>query len=143
MADETFLEKTIKAISKIKEEEIRGKLARALRDSVYWEKDDHPGLPGPSSEEISDVYGSSAERLARLDILLSKKTAMKYLADIGFTPNEKSFPQTTLSESNYKKEFDRKPAKSGKKLLFTYSEVRYLAGEKGSGSVPKSLEDLC
>ena len=121
--------------------DIRNMLARALRLSY---ESDGDSLPLAASDVV-DSTSLPPVTLAQCVILLTKKNAIDYLADLG-TPISLVSMRRRLSETSYVAHFHdgRTPIRAGRggRLLITYAEARHFAGLYGRVKAPARLVSL-
>ncbi len=126
-------------ISKVTDASLREKFEDALRQSYVWNgiSNDKPPL---SAESIVDASGISAEALEGKGILLGKRGIARYASEIGESVTESAI-RKKITKSKYeiffRREYsdNRKCVKSGRKLVFTFAEVRCFFKVRSRGEI--------
>lgn len=115
----------------------RPRFCRALRISVKGDGNLPPDTASP--DQIEEHTGYSVYEQYNYGIVVGKTEAIQFLRDLGFDVREKGFKRRTTGK-RYKQVFDRKVAKVGQKLVFSYLEILKMEGISVIPDLPKKIE---
>jgi hypothetical protein len=114
--------------------------AQALVDSMTWDSENKVRPPSP--DELSRWHSLPLDALEAQLVVLSKTNAVKLLADVGHPIGLPSLQRNILTEKSCVARLKRKGIRVKTRLVFTYTEVLFLAGFSGKISPPSEVKKL-
>jgi len=129
----------VKAILDSPADDQRRTYAKALRDSLTWDRGRDDAKP-ESPEDIASTYDLPMATLYELYIVLDREHAVKLLDDLRYKISEASFKKKYNGSYHHNK-LGRPPSRH-RGFVYTYAEVLFLADYKNPVSFPEELKIL-